>query len=62
MPFRIPAKFTDAQMNNETLDINIPREMIDAIFDKINEATTMLKLQPRLLNAGRMEWIAVRIF
>ncbi|HHU83986.1 MAG TPA: ChbG/HpnK family deacetylase [Clostridiales bacterium] len=55
MPFRIPAKFTDAQMNNETLDINIPREMIDAIFDKINEATTMLKIAtPDFLMPG--EW------
>ena len=44
MPFRIPSTFTDAQMNNDMLDISVPREVIDGAFAQINAATTQLKI------------------
>ena len=34
LPFRFPNKFTDAQFGNAMLDIKVPREMIDALFEQ----------------------------
>lgn len=33
MPFRFPSKFTDEQFGNETLDINVPKETVEALIE-----------------------------
>lgn len=44
LPFRIPSKFTDEQFGNKTLEINIPREAVDAVFGQINEMTRQYRI------------------
>ena len=36
LPFRIPLKFKPEQMENETLDIHVPLELINGLFAKVN--------------------------
>ncbi len=33
MPFRFPSKFTDEQFGNEMLDINVPKEAVEALIE-----------------------------
>lgn len=33
IPFRFPSKFTDEQFGNETLDINVPKETVEALIE-----------------------------
>jgi len=44
LPFRMPAKFTDAMLSNTMLDINVDKSMIDMVFGKIVEFAKMNKV------------------
>lgn len=35
LPFRMPTVFTDAQFNNDMLDIKVPRELIDQLIGQL---------------------------
>lgn len=56
LPFRFPGKFTDAQFSNTTLEINVPKELIEKFFDKIvSSALDMGLVFPDYLSPN--EWL-----
>ena len=44
LPFRFPTKFTDAQFGNAMLDIKVPRELIDGLFEQFTELGKQYKV------------------